>query len=113
MSIFSNIIGAVRAVVEGIRNVPITDLFVDLISYVPGIIRDVKNLINTLDNPTVEDKKRLVDDALLEFDNNTGLDGLKLIKGMNPEKIEETLDHFKEFVRNIIYAEIGVEGYSD
>ncbi len=121
MSLLGTIIDAVTTVTKGIRRVSFPVLFVDLISYVPKIINQISELINMKkDGYSKDELKELVDSALTDFDNVTGLTGLdengkptgkSIIYGMPLDKQEETLDAFKIVLRNLLYNKIGVKGY--
>ena len=107
MSLFSNIFKAVKTVVEEIRTVPITQLMLDIVGYVPGVIKEIMNVIDmNQDGLSKEELKKLIDDSLLEFDNITGIEGFTIIPGMNKEREEETLDALSTVIRNLCYMKL-------
>jgi len=115
MSFLSNIINAVKTIITGVKTRKVTDLIVDLVAYIPGIIRDITKVMDMKkDGFDKEEYKQLINDALLEFDSLTGSEegAQHLIKNMPPQVEEETLDAFKTILRNLLYQKIGIDGYT-
>lgn len=109
----SNLVKTVVNVVKGTRKISWSTLMMDLVGFIPGIIRDLDNVIAMKkDGMTPDEYKELIDAAMVEFDAATGTDGLSVIPGMPLEQQEIALDHFKNFLRAILYNRAGVKGYT-
>lgn len=107
-----SIINAVVAVIKGTRKISWSTLMTDLISYIPGVIRDLDRVIQAKkDGWTPDELKDIIDRAMAEFDIATGTDGLSLIPGMPLPQQELALDAFKQFLTLILYNRAKLEGY--
>ena len=112
MSLFTNIINAVKTVIGGFRKVPISQVILDIIGYIPNILIEIQNLINIKkDGFNKEEQFQLCLEALDEFDNLTGQEGLTVIKDMPKDKEEETLDCLKKVIENMVGHKLKIEGY--
>lgn len=112
MSIFANIVNVVRDVVEGIiTKMSFTDIVFKLLSYVPALVKDLTKFFDMRkDGYTPEEKKAIIDSGLQEFDNITGAEGIRVIEIIPTVGGEEqTLDLFKYFLRNILYAKFDIQ----
>lgn len=110
---FTKLINAVKSVTGKTRSIDFIHLMTDLIGFLPGIIKDFKAIFVSKEQLTWQQKQEIVDSELEYFDEATGDDGMSLIPGMGKTTQEQTLDHFKEMMRNILYAQAGVPGYTD
>jgi hypothetical protein len=112
MSIFHNIVGVLRKTVEGILDkMPISELVVKMLFYIPDIIKEIKNIIKKSSNGLTSDEiKEIIDSGLIEFDELTGVEGIKLLKDIIPSSggEEQTLDLFKFLTRNILYGHFNI-----
>lgn len=119
LNFFKAIVDAVTAVVKGIRNVNFPTLVIDLIGYIPNLIKEFSALLDIKKGGvTGQEAVQLINDGLEAFDNATGVDDdgnkkLSVIHGMPIEKQEETLDAFKLLIKNIMYCKAKVRGYYD
>ena len=106
MSIFKDIFGLVAGIVKGIKGgTSIVDLMIQTVLKIPDMIGQITGLAKA-------DAKEKIDEGLLGFDEMTGTDGvIDLIKTLPQDKEEEALDHFKEFLRVILYNKSKIEGY--
>lgn len=109
MSIFSAITGALKSVINGVRlGVGVGDLIIDLVMYIPNIIKSIQKTVEIVDGGIDKDEtKLLIDSGLEEFDNATGKEGIKILKG-NIGGVEQTLDLFKMFMRNLLYLKFEI-----
>jgi hypothetical protein len=119
LNFFNSMVKTVENVIKGIRSTNFTTMMVDLVGTVPDLIKEFRALWDVKkDGITVDEYKQIIDDGLEAFDNATGLDDqgvkqLSLIKGMPIDKQEETLDALKIVIRNILYCEAKVTGYTE
>jgi hypothetical protein len=110
----SNLVKAVVAVVKGTRKVTWSTLMVDLMGFIPGVLRDLDRVIEMKkDGMSPDEYKELIDAAMSEFDAATGVDGLSVIPGMPVDQQEIALDHFKKFLTVVLYNRAGVKGFTD
>lgn len=112
MSIFHNIVAVLRKTVEGILDkMPIHEIVVKMLFYIPDIIKEIKNIIKKSSNGLSPNEiKEIIDSGLKEFDDLTGVEGIKLLKDVIPTTggEEQTLDLFKYMTRNILYGHFGI-----
>lgn len=87
-----------------------TNILMKLMSIGPRLVADIALIISSYKSDNPEDKKNLIDSALLEVDMATGVEGASVIPNMqmHMEAQEKALDHLNEFLRLVLYAQFGV-----
>lgn len=111
-SLFSSVFRVVKQVAGMVGNQSFSDIALNILATIPTVIAEfTKFKRKQKDGLTVEDYKAIIDDGLLAFDEQTGLDGIDVIKDLPQDKEEEFLDHIKEASRIMLYNKAGVEGF--
>lgn len=117
MSLFSPFISVISSIIRTVKGTggSFTSLLIDLSGAIPQIIRSVTQIINMKKSEgsfSSEETQILIDDLLIEFDNQTGIEGISFFhsKTLSEKEAEEiALDHFKEFLRFTLYRVYGVK----
>ena len=110
--ILNVLVETIKKVLTGGRKIDFGSLMMDLAGFIPMVVKKVTEIVKMKeDGFSTDETKSLIDDALKEFDAATGDEGISLIPGMPRTIQEEALDHFKEFVKILLYNKAKVEGY--
>ena len=115
MNLFRPFVEIVEFVVNTVKQgFTVKDFLIGLLGYLPRFIASVESIVDMAGNGVDSaERKRLIDDALVQFDNLTGQEGVRLIKDVKPEVEEVALDHLKEFCRTILYARFNIVSGND
>jgi len=109
MALFGAIFGLVETVIKGIKNIPVSDLILGIIGFIPGIIKDVEEIVNdTKDGISKEEAYKMVCAGLEQFDRITGEEGMTIIRDMSKPMEEETLDALKTVIKNVCYVKLKI-----
>lgn len=112
MNLFSPISDMVKNVILGIKKIPLSQLILNVVGYIPAILTNIQKIIDMKkDGFNKIEQWQLVNDALDEFDRLTGDEGQTLIADMPKIKEEETLDALKLVIQNLIGHKLKIDGY--
>lgn len=106
MGIFTPLVTVIKTVVQGIGNLTAVEMFARLAIMVPELVTNITRLVKR--GKSKDELREIIDSGLAEFDAVTGKEGLSVIKGMPVEAQERALDHFKLFVKEILYWQAGI-----